>query len=480
MIREVSDLLMEFYSCFSRQSSFFWFVITVFGLIVRNDAYGVTSMIRWLSLKPALYLTYLNFFRASSWKLEEIQQRWSRIVQSRCPLVTIGDAFLLVGDGIKVAKEAHRMPAVKKLHQESDNSSKPPYIFGHHFGVLGLLVGNAKKMFCVPLMAELHEGVETIREFQGKGSPAVNGRDKLSLTTLMASFASRLTRQLGHRCIVVLDAYFAVGPSFLVAQELLDSGGNRMLHLITRAKRNVVAYEDQPPKTGKKGRPPLYGKKLNLMQLFCLRADQFRPAVMNIYSQSKTVSFLCLDLLWKPTKGKMRFVLVMDGTDRFILMCSNLNLDPLDIIKAYSYRFKIEVSFKVMKHVIGAFCYHFWTKALPKLSKKTANDLATVVCEKNQRLIAQAANAIEGFVNFGCIATGILQIIALNYDKLVWKNYYGWLRTITSEIPSEETVRSVIQENFFHNFRVFKDTLIYAIIMEKSSKTFRNRDKQAA
>lgn len=83
MIREVSDLLMEFYSCFSRQSSFFWFVITVFGLIVRNDAYGVTSMIRWLSLKPALYLTYLNFFRASSWKLEEIQQRWSRIVQSR-------------------------------------------------------------------------------------------------------------------------------------------------------------------------------------------------------------------------------------------------------------------------------------------------------------------------------------------------------------------------------------------------------------
>lgn len=87
-----------------------------------------------------------------------------------------------------------------------------------------------------------------------------------------------------------------------------------MLHLITRAKRNVVAYEDPPPKTGKKGRPPLYGKKLNLMQLFHLRADQFRPAVMNIYGQSKAVSFLCLDLLWKPTKDKMRFVLVIDGT----------------------------------------------------------------------------------------------------------------------------------------------------------------------
>lgn len=133
----------------------------------------------------------------------------------------------------------------------------------------------------------------------------------------MASFASLLARQLEHRCIVVLDAFFAVGPSFRVAQELLDAGGNRMLH-----------------------------------------------SVMNIYGQSKTLSFLCLDLLWKPIKGKMRFVLVMDGTERFILMCSNLNLDPLDIIKAYSYRFKMEVSFKVMKHLIGAFCYHFWTKWL--------------------------------------------------------------------------------------------------------------------
>jgi len=60
------------------------------------------------------------------------------------------------------------------------------------------------------------------------------------------------------------------------------------------------------------------------------------------------------------------------------------------------------------------------------------NGLTTVVCEKRQRLIGQAANAIEGFVNFGCIATGILQIIALNYEKLVWKNYHGWLRTFTS------------------------------------------------
>ena len=36
----------------------------------------------------------------------------------------------------------------------------------------------------------------------------------------------------------------------------------------------------------------------------------------------------------------------------------------------------------------------------------------------SERLIAQTTNAIEGFVNFGCIATGIFQIIL----KFSWYN----------------------------------------------------------
>ena len=34
-------------------------------------------------------------------------------------------------------KEAKRMPGVKKQFQESENSSKPAYIFGHLFGGIG-------------------------------------------------------------------------------------------------------------------------------------------------------------------------------------------------------------------------------------------------------------------------------------------------------------------------------------------------------
>lgn len=38
-----------------------------------------------------------------------------------------------VGDGIKVSKEGKKMPGVKKLHQESENVTKPEWIRGHYF-----------------------------------------------------------------------------------------------------------------------------------------------------------------------------------------------------------------------------------------------------------------------------------------------------------------------------------------------------------
>ena len=60
--------------------------------------------------------------------------------------------LLLAGDGIKISKEAEKMPAVKRLHQESDNSGKAPYIYGHHWGVIGILSGWVKKtLLCTPL-----------------------------------------------------------------------------------------------------------------------------------------------------------------------------------------------------------------------------------------------------------------------------------------------------------------------------------------
>jgi len=276
----------------------------------------------------------------------------------------------------------------------------------------------------------------------------------------MAAMAVELVSVVGKRCLIVLDAYFAVGPVFSILKLAVDDSGGRLVHMITKAKSNVVAFLDPPPKTGGPGRPRTYGSKLTLRELFDTRAEQFKRVTLSLYGQHKEVFFLCLDLTWKPIGEKVRFVLVRDGGERFILMCSDLQLSALDIIRAYSYRFKIEVSFKVLKHLMGAFFYHFWTSVWPCIGIQNTSDLSAINDKRSRRLIRQATDAIEAFMNFGCIATGILQIVALNFHQTIWEKYLGWLRTVTSTVPSEEVARSVIQEEFYHNFRCFKNTAI--------------------
>jgi len=282
--------------------------------------------------------------------------------------------------------------------------------------------------------------------------------------------AADMVAVMGKGCLLILDAYFAVGPVFLILKNVVNHNGQRLVHIVTRAKSNVVGYEDPPSKTGGRGRPRIYGKKLALMALFETRASAFEQTAIELYGCCKTVSFLCLDLVWKPVGEKIRFILVVDGSERFILMCSDLTLSALDIIRAYSYRFKIEVSFKMLKHLMGVFFYRFWTSAWPRIGKATASDLSAVNDPRMKRLIQQSTNAIEAFANFGCIATGVLQIIALNFHKTIWRKYSGWLRTVTSTVPSEEIVKSVIQQEYYHNFRFFRHTAIYRIIMSKSRK----------
>ena len=71
----------------------------------------------------------------------------------------------------------------------------------------------------------------------------------------MANMTAELVCSVGKDCIIVLDAYFAVGPVFVILKQAVDDSGKRLVHIVTRAKSNVVGYQPPPPKTGARGRP---------------------------------------------------------------------------------------------------------------------------------------------------------------------------------------------------------------------------------
>jgi hypothetical protein len=463
MLILLDKMLLGFRCCFSRKAAFYWFVIIVVGFIVRFDHQGVTSFIRWLFLDPQYYDPLLRFFRSSAWSINCLLSHWAMMVVRLYPIIKFNGRLLLIGDGIKVCKEAKKMPGVKKLHQDSENSGKGEYIHGHHIGFVGLLIGYLSKAFCLPMHGQLHEGVEAVRPAEG-----VNGKPA-TIVTRMAHLVVQTAINTGHLCYVALDAYFSTGPAFLIFKAAVNDMGEQLVHIVTRAKDNYVGYLDREFSDKKFHEDD----KVKLMDYFEF-PEFFEKVELTIYGQRKTIEYCCLDLLWKPINDWVRFVCVRDGDSCYILMSSDLKLPATEIITIYSYRSKIEVMFLFLKHLIGGFCYHFWTKVLPKLKRGKKHNLSTLSkpdLEKADRTV----KAIEGFVNLAGIALALLQYLALTQAPAIWDSYQGWLRTRSSDIPSEGVVQSVLQAEFFCTVWKVPTCLTLRIIRKKFRKSLLDR-----
>jgi DDE superfamily endonuclease len=200
----LNGVLIQFRSCFRRNASFKWFVIIVIGLMIRSDKLGVTSIVRDLSLAEGAYIPMLNFFRANSWNLETLIIKWCLIVKEHAPICREDGMIVLIGDGVKQPKEGKKMPGVKKLHQESENSSKAEYIFGNMFGGVGVLIGNTYKMFCVPLSLRIHDGIKTIKRWCNDLPEEVED----SHVVQMISNAFSIAKTMGESSLLLLDRYF--------------------------------------------------------------------------------------------------------------------------------------------------------------------------------------------------------------------------------------------------------------------------------
>ena len=75
--------------------------------------------------------------------------------------------------------------------------------------------------------------------------------------------------------------------------------------------------------------------------------------------------------------------------------------------------------------------FRFWTKSLPKHSRRPVSNR---------------------FVLCASIAVGLLQFLALNFQDTVWAEHRLYLRTQSRDLPSEKTVKQIIAQLFIMQF----------------------------
>lgn len=458
MFEDLKRFLVFVRPAFSRRATYGWFIIVFVGFLLRTDSFGVSSIVRALMLDPACYTSLLHFFHSSAWTVEGLMAIWWTWLRSRDVAYCVNGRLVLLGDHTKVPKDGRKMPAVTTLHQDSETSSKPSYFRGHHWGCIAVLVRARDKFFATPLWAAIHEGLA----FGADGEET-----DLPKTIRVVRMAQQVARAMARPAYLVLDAFFAVGPVFQAATEQRHEGEN-LVHILTRAKKNAVGYVPAPRrKRSKQGRPRKYGRKLRLMKLFESEAYPFQTAEAYVYGQRETVRYLALNLLWKPTKGMLRFILVETSRGPIVLVSSDLQLDPVTAAELYCRRTTVETLFDTIKNTQGGMRYHFWSQYLTSASRRPKKNADANHTSSNPRRTRNTLAAIEKFVNVQLLVIGMLQLIAKSYPEQARAKARCWLRTVSAKTPSEFVTRTALANIIKANLSGFGKDWMMRLIRQK-------------
>jgi DDE superfamily endonuclease len=275
-----------------------------------------------------------RFFSHARWSAEALGLVLARLIVAA--LVPDGEPVLVAIDDTLCKRTGRKVHAIGWFH---DGSAKGPHQvgLGNNWVIAAIVVTLpfCSRPVALPVLARLvHKDI--------KPAPA-------SRLVLARQMTAALARALAGRDIhVVADAAYA-------GKELARLPAT--VTWTTRLRKNAALHELPGPRTGKRGRPRLKGKRLPSLGMLAGQMT-FTPVTVRRYGKTATVHAAAITCLWHGVFGSrpVQMVLIRDRTQTacdLALATTDLAASPAQIIERYASRWSIEVAVQDAKQIFG-------------------------------------------------------------------------------------------------------------------------------
>ncbi|MCA1678731.1 MAG: transposase, partial [Actinobacteria bacterium] len=287
-----------------------------------------------------------RFFSRARWSVDELGLRVAGLIVGR--LTEPGAAILVAVDDSLLKRLGRRVFGSHWHHDATANSDRAAVAWGNNWVVVGIVVRLAflERSVCLPILFRLWRP-KRAHIAKGKPDPERPGKPALAREMIDLLAARLPARQLD----VVGDAAYASGAW---------RGLPGRVTITSRLRSDATLFARTPPRTGKRGRPAKWGKRLPKLAHVALDpSTQWTPASVRRYGKTETLMLATIDCLWGPLGAEtpVRVILVGDTTKtngyQLALISTDLNATPQQLVCRYADRWPIEVCFEEAKHQAG-------------------------------------------------------------------------------------------------------------------------------
>jgi hypothetical protein len=314
------------------------------GAVLARGRRTVTSWIRAAGLGDRFQSCYIAVAAAGK-RADSIAARLALGVVK--PLVKGAGRLTLALDDTPTRRYGPHVQGAGVHHNPAPGPAGSPYVYGHVFVVLALLVTHqAWGTIALPLLARLYIRKKDLPGIDPKHRPEF--RTKLELAVELLRWAKPWLGLLGKPIWVVADGAYA-------KKELLKPAAALGMTVVSRLRKDAALRGLPGPRpAGKRGRPRTYGPDVIDLAKRAGRRRGWSSGTLTLYGAATVKKYKTFLATWRPAGGAIRVVLVDEPTGWRAYFCTDTSASVADILGAVADRFSLEITFRECKQIIGA------------------------------------------------------------------------------------------------------------------------------